>query len=54
MSSLIGDYNNHSFSVFMDDYGAAATDFDTLFEFLHTQSGQFTYQATEPTFSHEA
>lgn len=35
MSSLIGDHKDHSFSVFVDDHGAAATDFDTLFEFLN-------------------
>jgi hypothetical protein len=37
MPSLIGDYNDHLFSVFMDYHGAFAIDFDTLFEFLHTQ-----------------
>lgn len=35
--SLIGDHNNHAFSVFMDDHGASAEDFDSLFTFLHTQ-----------------
>lgn len=37
MPSLIGDHGNHAFSVFMDDHGGSATDFDTLFTFLHTQ-----------------
>ena len=37
MPSLIGDYKDHSFSIFIDDHRASATDFDILFKFLHTQ-----------------
>ena len=35
--TLIRKHKNHSFQVFMDDRGASATDFDTLFDFLHTK-----------------
>ena len=37
LPTLIGDHQNHVFSVFMDDHGASATDYDTLFNFLHTK-----------------
>ena len=35
MPTLIGKHKNHSFQVFMDDHASAATDFDTMFDFLH-------------------
>ena len=37
MPSLIGEYEDHSFTVFMDDHASSATTFDTQFKFLHEQ-----------------
>ena len=37
MPTLIGDNGDVAFAAFMDDHGASATDYDTLFDFLHTR-----------------
>ena len=37
MPTLIGRHKNYSFAVFMDDYAAAATDFDSMFKFLYEE-----------------
>ena len=37
MPTLIGRFDNHAFQIFMDDHSAAATDFESMFAFLHEQ-----------------
>ena len=37
LPTLIGNHGATAFSVFMDDHAAAADDYETLFEFLHTR-----------------
>lgn len=37
MSTLIGNHGDHAFQVYMDDHAASATDFESMFTFLHKQ-----------------
>ena len=37
MQSMIGDHGNSAFCPFVDDHMGAATDFDSLFDMLHTK-----------------
>ena len=32
---LIDDHNDHAFAVFMNDHGASAKDYESMFRFLH-------------------
>ena len=37
MPSILGDHGDTAFLIYIDNYGASATTFDELFDFLHTK-----------------